>query len=129
MAVTNTSQVLVDGAKTAVIKFTGEVHTLDSDESAALKVDASALENAPTDLKIQRLWSATSGLAVKLYFDADTDVLATVIPADSCGYQDFRSVGGIQNNAGAGVTGDIVATTVGGTVGDSYSITIEVSKS
>ena len=129
MAVTTTSQVLIDGPKTAVIHFTGEIHTAASDETTAIKVDASALEGTPTDLKIQRIWPALSGLSIKLYFDATTNVLALALADGDCGYQDFRSVGGIKNNAGAGKTGDILATTVGGDVGDAYSIIIEVSKS
>jgi len=41
---------------------------------------------------------------------------------------DFKPVGGLINNAGTGVTGDILFTTSGHTAGDSYSIILEMDK-
>jgi len=128
MAITATSQTLTDGSKTAVMKFTAEMGATE-DEAAVVKVDVSELSGAPTSVKIQRIWYSTDGISVKLYFDATADVLAQIIPNSDIGYMDFRSIGGIQNNAGAGVTGDIAFTTIGGGAGDSYVIILEVSKS
>ena len=46
--------------------------------------------------------------------------------ADCLDYSDF---GGIPNNAGAGVTGDIAFSTVGtATAGDSYSVVLSLIK-
>ena len=129
MAVTATSQTLSDGPKLAVIHFTGAIHTADSDESAVVKVDVSALRNSPSKVKIMQVWYMTDGISVDLLFDATTNILAFSCPNTESGHLDFRSFGGIQNNAGAGVTGDIVATTRSGSVGDTYSIVLEVSKS
>lgn len=128
MAITATSQTLVDGTKTTVMKFTAEIGGTE-DEAAVKKIDVSELAGAPSKVKIQRIWYSTDGISVKVYFDATANVLAQIIPNSDSGYLDFRSFGGIQNNAGTGVTGDILFTTIGGGAGDSYTITMEVSKS
>ena len=128
MAITVTSQTLADGVKTAVMKFTAEVGGTEN-EAAVKKVDVSALSGAPSTVKIQRIWYATDGISVKILFDATADVLAHTLPSTEANYLDFRSFGGIQNNAGTGVTGDIMFTTLGGTAGDSYTIILELSKS
>ena len=128
MAITVTSDTLLDGTKTTVMKFTAEIGGTE-DEAAVVKVDVSELAGAPTSVKIQRIWYTTDGISVKILFDATTDVLAYTVPNSYSGYIDFRSFGGVLNNAGAGVTGDISFTTIGGGAGDSYSIVMEVSKS
>jgi hypothetical protein len=126
MADTVTTQVLFDGKKKAVIKFTNVSDG--SGESAVAKIDVSTLLNAPTAVKISRIWYTLSGMAVQMLWDATTDVLAFVLGIDSSGSLDFTSFGGLVNNAGAGVTGDLLFTTVGHTAGDSYSIILEVTK-
>lgn len=127
MADAITSQIIMDGSKTVIMKFTNISDG--TGESAAVKADASALLGAPTKLKIMRVWAMTSGVAVSVLFDATADVLALVAPADAATHLDFRSFGGINNNAGTGVTGDISFTTVGASSGDAYSIVLELSKS
>lgn len=126
MTDTVTSQTLVDGSKTAVLKFTNVSDG--TGESTVTKIDASSLSGSPTKLKIQRVWCMLDGMSVNILFDATANVLAATCNANS-GYMDFRSFGGIQNNAGAGVNGNILFTTVGAGIGDTYSIIIEVSKS
>lgn len=127
MADTVTSQTIMDGTKTTVMKFTNVSDG--TGETAVVKADASALLNAPTKLKIMRMWAMTNGMAVNVLFDATADVLALTAPADEAIHLDFRSFGGINNNAGSGVTGDIAFTTVGASAGDTYSIVLELSKS
>ena len=127
MADSVTSQTIMDGSKTVVMKFTNISDG--TGEAAVVKADASALLNAPTKLKIMRMWAMTSGMAVTVLFDATADVLAVTAPADEATHLDFRSFGGINNNAGSGVTGDISFTTVGAGAGDTYSIILELSKS
>ena len=41
---------------------------------------------------------------------------------------EFQDFGGIPNNAGSGVTGDIDSTTVGHSSGDAYSIILVLNK-
>ena len=127
MADTVTSQTIMDGTKTTVMKFTNVSDG--TGETAVVKADASALLNAPTKLKIMRMWAMTNGMAVNVLFDATADVLALTAPADEAIHLDFRSFGGINNNACSGVTGDIAFTTVGASAGDTYSIVLELSKS
>jgi hypothetical protein len=127
MADSVTSQTIMDGSKTVVMKFTNISDG--TGETAVVKADASALLYAPSKLKVMRVWAMTNGMAVNVLFDATADVLAVVAPADEATHLDFRSFGGVNNNAGSGVTGDIAFTTVGASAGDSYSIVLELSKS
>lgn len=126
MADAVTSQTIFDGTNRAILKFTNISDG--TGESAVVKVDVSALTNAPSKVTISKIWFTTDGMAVKLLWDATADVLAYSIAANQTGFLDFTSFGGIKNNAGDGVTGDIAFTTVGHSAGDSYSIILEVTK-
>jgi len=124
MADAVTSQTLLDGERNVVMKFT---NTSDgTGESAVLKVDVSALYGAPSRVKIKRVKYTVSGMVARLLWDATTD--ATILDLQGDGEMCFESIGGLYNNAGAGVTGDILLTTVGHTSGDSYSIILEMVK-
>lgn len=126
MADAVTSQILVDGAKNVVMKFTNLSDG--TGEAAVTKVDVSALQGAPTEVRIDKIWSCVSGMAVSILWDADTDVPAFIIGQDTSGEFDFRCFGGLKNNSGAGKTGDIKFTTLGHTANDSYSIILHMSK-
>lgn len=118
------SQTLVSGARNLVMKFTNVSDG--TGESAVKKVDAS--DNGSTAPKIMRIHYATAGMSVRILWDATTDVDAILIPADQGGCMDFTAFGGLINNAGTGVTGDILFTTIGHTAGDIYSIVLEMAK-
>jgi hypothetical protein len=62
------------------------------------------------------LWAATS------------PVVAWMVPQNNIYEIDFSSFGGLTNNAGAGVTGDISFTTSDQSAGDMYAIVIECIK-
>lgn len=126
MADAVTSQILVDGAKNVVMKFTNLSDG--TGEAAVTKVDVSALQGAPSEVRIDKIWSCVSGMAVSILWDADTDVTAFIIGQDTSGEFDFRCFGGLKNNSGAGKTGDIKFTTLGHTANDSYSIILHMSK-
>ena len=131
MADVVTSQTIQDGEKIAVLKFTNVSDG--SGESAVKKVDASALNannlgEACTRVSVARIYWATRGMAVNLEFDASTNVLLTGLPADSTGDEYYDLFGGIPNNAGSGITGDIDLTTVGHSSGDTYSIVLVLNK-
>lgn len=126
MVDTVATQTLVDGARNAVMKFTNASDG--TGESAVLKVDVSALNGAPTRVRVQKIHYTTSGMAVRLLWDADTDVTMYEIAADQTGCLDFSAFGGLANNAGAGVTGDIRLTTIAHTLNDSYTIILEMMK-
>lgn len=125
MADAVTSQILVDGERNVVMKFTNISDG--TGEANALKVDVSTLAGAPSSVKITEIEYDISGMQVELLWDATTKVPAFIL---SQGQQhlSFKKVGGIINNAGAGVTGDLLFTTVGASAGDTYAIVLHMKK-
>lgn len=130
MADAVTSQVVFDGTRTAVMKFTNISDG--TGESAVLKVDVSALTGFQgktcTGVNIVTLDAMTVGMGVDILWDATTDAICYTIGADQFVSFDFARFGGITNNAGSGKTGDIMFTTVGATAGDRYTIVLEMTK-
>ena len=126
MADAVTTQILHDGPRNAVIKFTNISDG--TGEAAALKVDVSTLGGAPSRVTIERIWAHTQGMSVDILWDATTDVLAMNIPDAQAIDLNLRDIGGIPNNAGAGITGDIMFTTVGHAAGDRYTIILGLKK-
>ena len=131
MADAVTSQTLIDGVKTAVLKFTNISDG--SGESAVAKVDVSALSandvgKSCTGASIEKIWWQCNGIKVQLLFDASSNVIAIELGENQSGYHDYTSFGGIINNAGSGKTGDILFTTVGHSSADSYTIILQVRK-
>ena len=133
MADAVTSQTIIDGERNCVMKFTNVSDG--SGEAAVKKIDVSALSADPmtnascTGVTIQKIYYSTIGMGVKIFFDADTDVLAWQLNADWSDTLDFSDFTGIPNNSGSGKTGDIMFTTVGASSNDVYNILIQVSKS
>jgi len=131
MADAVTSQTLIDGVKTAVLKFTNISDG--SGESAVAKVDVSALSandvgKSCTGASIEKIWWQCNGMKVQLLFDATSNVIAIELGENQSGYHDYTSFGGIINNSGSGKTGDILFTTVGHSSADSYTIILQVRK-
>ena len=135
MADAVTSQTLVDGPRTTVMAFTNVSDG--TGESAVTKVDASALSSmggpggaaTSTDLKISQIWWSIDGINVDILWNASSNVLALSVGGNNgAGHLDCRSFGGLQNNAGGGVNGDVLFTTRNHTSGDTYSIIIELIK-
>lgn len=117
------SQTIINGERNLVMKFT---NTSDgTGESAVLKVDVSAL--GATGVKINTIRYSVAGMVLRLLWDATSDVTIVDLQGDGC--LDCTGFGGLPNNAGTGVTGDILATTIGASSGDSYTIIIEMQKS
>ena len=119
------SQILEQGERNLVYKFTNKSDG--TGESAVLKVDVSALSPACNEVSILWIQYDISGMEVELLWDADTDVSILKLSAGQ-GVMDFRTVGGLTNNAGTGVTGDVKLTTTNHTSGDSYNIVIHFRK-
>lgn len=114
MADTVSTQTLIDGQRDLVVKLTNLSDS--TGESAVKKVDVAS----GTVLKLMRVYYSVNGMVASLFWDADTDVRLLDLAGD--GDHDFRDFGGIPNNAGAGVTGDVLLTTTGAASGDSYWI-------
>lgn len=129
MAATLTTQTLQDGEKNAVIHgvITGDGL---GELTDGVLVDVSALDGAPSTVKVTKIKAtSTAAISVAMEWDATTDVAFMVIPESANFECDYRDVGGLQNNAGAGVTGDILVTTTGEAAGEYVAITIWVQKS
>jgi len=130
MADAVTSQIIFDGTRTAVMKFTNISDG--TGETGVLKVDVSALTSYQgqtcTGVNIVNLDAITAGMGVNLLWDASTDVICYTVGADQFVSFDFNRFGGLSNNAGAGKTGDLLFTTVGASSGDRYTIVLEMVK-
>lgn len=128
MADAVTSQTILDGERLFIGKFTNISDG--TGESGVVKVDVSALNpntagNACNGIKINKIWAQTQGMSVDVLWDADTNLLCETIPENQFYLMDYSSFGGLPNNAGTGVTGDVLFTTVGAASGDRYTIVIE----
>lgn len=119
------SQILEQGERNLVYKFTNESDG--TGESAVTKVDISALTPAPDEVRIDWIQYDINGMEVELLWDADTDVRIVKLSSGQ-GILDSRIHGGLTNNAGAGVTGDIKFTTSNAASGDSYTIIMGLKK-
>ncbi len=131
MADAVTSQTIIDGQKTVVMKFTNVSDG--TGESAVKKVDVSALTALPdgtacTGVTIERIWWQCIGMKVQILFDASTDAFCIELGENQSGNHDYTSFGGLTNNAGSGKTGDINFTTVGHTSADTYTIILTMRK-
>lgn len=126
MANTVTTQTLLDGPRNLVILLTGVLDT--SDEARTIKVDVSSYDPVPTKVRVDKIqYSIAGALQVLLDWDATTDVTFAVLSGQ--GEIEACKFGGLQNNAGAGVTGDIYLTTLGYSAGTvSYTVLLEMTK-
>jgi len=117
MADAVTTQVIEDGIKYAILKFTN-ISDGASGESAVDKVvpanlSKDGLGNPCTGVVVEKIWYETAVYGVDIFWDATADVPIFTIPKDHTNIQDFSEFGGIWNNAGAGKTGKIQFSTVG----------------
>ena len=125
------SQTIVEGPNKIVMKFTNISDG--TGESAVTKVDVSALATGIdgatcTGVAIEQIWWQCTGMKVSIFFDATSDVLAIQLGENQSGHHDYSIFGGIPNNAGSGVTGDLQFTTVGHSSGDTYTIILYLRK-
>ena len=77
---------------------------------------------------IERIWWQCIGMKVQILFDASTDVMVIELGENQSGNHDYTSFGGLVNNAGSGVTGDINFTTIGHSSADTYTIILYMRK-
>ena len=126
------TQTLLDGERVAIMKFTNLSDG--TGESKVLKVDVSTLTSSASGtacngVTITKIHASTHGLEVQIYWDATTDVFCWCVPQNSTYTMDFEKFGGLTNNAGAGVTGDVLFSTADASAGDFYTIVLEMVKS
>ena len=128
MADSVSTQVISESAVHYEAKFTNISDG--TGESAVVQVDVSALTPACAEADILWMAYSTDGMAVRVLFDADTDTVGWLIPANQTGMIDFQKTfkGALRNNSSTGKTGDVRFTTVGHTSGDTYSIILHCKK-
>jgi len=137
MADAVTSQIIGDNvsAKNILVKLTNISDG--TGESAVAKVDVSTLAksregDACSRVNIEEIYYDIFGMRVDLLWNASSNVICKVLGANgalsSQGYMDFRDFGGLTNNAGSGVNGDLLLTTTGHTSGDHYTIILKLYK-
>lgn len=116
MANVTNSQVLENGHRNYTLKITGVLDT--SDVALADLIDTTAAgfqtgnrpEGNPTGLQISEIeYDIDDTLAVELYWDANTDVLAAAL----VGRGELYFEPAMQNNSGAGKTGKLLYKTQG----------------
>lgn len=126
MANALTSQTLLDNERNLVMKLIGVLDT--SNQASTVVVDVSALVPAATSVSIRKIqYSISDQLAVNLFWAADTDVIIVALTGreEICA----EKFGGLTNNAGAGVTGDIELTTTGWASGiQTFTLILEMVK-
>lgn len=104
---TVTKQTILDGGNNLVVK----VHiTGATDLADEVLIDASSYTPAFTDARLMKVEGNMAGIKLNLEWDATTDV-PIISLGDGAFCHDFSDHGGIANNAGTGVTGDILGTT------------------
>ena len=132
MADTVSTQIIQDGSKQAIIKVTAVVGN--TDVVTSTMVDVSSLSVDPvsrrpcTGAVLAKLVYVGVGVGVKLEWDATANVLIFDLPVNWTEEYDFSDFTGIPNNSGTGKTGDIVATTVAPSAGDTYTFIFTVNK-
>lgn len=112
MAFAITTQILVDGPRNTVVKITGDIAgalaqtTVVTASTLSSMLPGFAGSFAPTLLRIDKIdYSITDGAIAQILWHATVDVPAVELYGR--GHIDAKHYGGLQNNAGAGVTGDI----------------------
>jgi hypothetical protein len=126
MANSTTYQILEQGARNAIVKLTGVLDTTNVSLVPAFPI--ANLDPVPKLLRIDHIdYSISDQLEVQLFWNATTPAL--ILPLAGRGKMSFWSFGGLQNNAGAGVDGQINLLTTGWTSGvQVYSIILEMVK-
>jgi len=126
------TQILFDGERTAIMKFTNISDG--TGETKVTKVDVSTLTPSSFDkacdgVTITKIHAMTHGMEVDMYWDATTDVFITSVPQQQMYSMDLTQFGGLWNNAGAGKNGDVLFSTRDASAGDTYMIILEMVKS
>jgi hypothetical protein len=132
MAATATSQTLFDGERVAIMKFdfitdsaTGETNVVKVDPAA---LNPSAAGGACDEVSLLKISGLTNGMSVRMLWDATAPVPIQTVPSNTQYIQDYSSIGGLTNNAGAGKNGKILFTTYETGAGDTYTIVLEMQK-
>ncbi len=130
MANTTNLRIMANGERDVVVHA---VHTYvdTANDADVVVVDASALSlTAGYVLTVEKVCYSTCGAwSGRLSFDATTDVAFAALPQNHEGTIDYRKFGGLSNNAGSGISGDILLDVFGtGAAGAAISLVIYCKK-
>ena len=124
------TQVIYDGAKQAIMKFTNASDG--TGETNVKKVDVATLSSylgkACSAVQIDRIYGLTHGMEVRLLWEASTNVTILTFPQNTAQTMSFDDFGGLDNNAGAGKTGNILFSTLDASAGDAYTVILVMRK-
>jgi hypothetical protein len=125
------TQTILDGERLYIAKFTNISDG--TGETAVVKINPSTLSvngwgRACNGVKINKIWSTTHGMEVRILWDATTDLFTWLIPQNTNYLMDFSMFGGLPNNGGTGSNVILLFTTSDASTGDMYSIVIECTK-
>lgn len=130
MADVVTSQLMINGPRNLIFKFTNESDG--TGESGVVKVDGTSttIGNrgiAPgIHLKVARIIYDVKGMQLRIQWVASSPTDMWI--ASGFGTMDWTYFGGLPNPDNTGANGQISFTTVGATSGANYSITMEMLK-
>ena len=116
MAATATQQIIANGPRNLVVKYTIAGTTGDTVAGTLLDISGVDADLGVSDLKLMSAQWGLTGCSVNLLWNATANVALLECSAGSDS-QDFSKFGGIPNNAGTGVNGDVLFTTTGYTAG------------
>jgi hypothetical protein len=118
-----TVQVIEEGFRNYIIKVDGT-----GVETNTLIVDVSTLNPPCTRVRLKRItYNLESAQKMQLLWDATSPTILVALNGSNDADMCFEPTAGIPNNAGAGVTGDVLLN--GGTASTDYSLYIEFIKS
>ena len=130
MADTVATQLIYDGAKKAIMKFTNASDG--TGETAVKKVDVTTLSTyqgkACSGVDIDRIYSLTHGMQVRLLWEATTNGTIMTVPQNIMDTMSFDDFGGLNNNTTTGKTGNILFSTLDASSGDTYTIILVMRK-
>ena len=130
MADTVATQLIYDGAKKAIMKFTNASDG--TGETAVKKVDVTTLSTyqgkACSGVDIDRIYSLTHGMQVRLLWEATTNGTIMTVPQNVMETMSFDDFGGLNNNTTTGKTGNILFSTLDASSGDTYTIILVMRK-
>ncbi len=127
---TFTKQTIHDGPRNLVVKVLLEGGATDITTAEVLinvSDYAGPTPGVGASVKVVKIDSALDGFAVNLYWDATTDVEFATCPAGEM-HQDYRDIGGLVNNSGSSISGDIFITTLGSAASENGMIILYMKK-
>ncbi len=117
MANVITKQTIMDGPRNLVVKATIVGDGVEGEYTDELLINVSDYSSPTPDgtnpVKITKIWACLNGFSATLEWDATTNVDILTIPQDEDFDQDYTDISGLANNAGTGITGDILIDTAG----------------